>query len=1393
MAAVTTLNPKAEVARAQAALAVNISTAQGLQDMLRTNLGPKGTMKMLVSGAGDIKLTKDGNVLLHEMQIQHPTASLIAKVATAQDDITGDGTTSNVLIIGELLKQADLYISEGLHPRIITEGFEAAKEKALQFLEQVKASKEMDRETLIDVARTSLRTKEAVVDSILAIKKQDEPIDLFMVEIMEMKHKSETDTSLIRGLVLDHGARHPDMKKRVEDAYILTCNVSLEYEKTEVNSGFFYKSAEEREKLVKAERKFIEDRVKKIIDLKKKVCGDSDKGFVVINQKGIDPFSLDALAKEGIVALRRAKRRNMERLTLACGGVALNSLDDLNPDCLGHAGLVYEYTLGEEKFTFIEKCNNPCSVTLLIKGPNKHTLTQIKDAIRDGLRAVKNAIDDGCVVPGAGAVEVAMAEALIKYKPSVKGRAQLGVQAFADALLIIPKVLAQNSGFDLQETLVKVKAEHSESGQLVGVDLNTDLLEKSRVVKQPRGERNFHVFYQLLSGASEELLNKLKLERDFSRYNYLSLDSAKVNGVDDAANFRTVRNAMQIVGFMDHEVESVLEVVAAVLKLGNIEFKPESRVNGLDESKIKDKNELKEICELTGIDQSVLERAFSFRTVEAKQEKVSTTLNVAQAYYARDALAKNLYSRLFSWLVNRINESIKAQTKVRKKVMGVLDIYGFEIFEDNSFEQFIINYCNEKLQQIFIELTLKEEQEEYIREDIEWTHIEYFNNAIICDLIENNTNGILAMLDEECLRPGTVTDETFLEKLNQVCATHQHFESRMSKCSRFLNDTSLPHSCFRIQHYAGKVLYQVEGFVDKNNDLLYRDLSQAMWKAGHALIKSLFPEGNPAKINLKRPPTAGSQFKASVATLMKNLQTKNPNYIRCIKPNDKKAARIFNEGLVCHQVRYLGLLENVRVRRAGYAFRQAYEPCLERYKMLCKQTWPHWKGPARAGVEVLFNELEIPVEEYSFGRSKIFIRNPRTLFKLEDLRKQRLEDLATLIQKIYRGWKCRTHFLLMRKSQIVIAAWYRRYAQQKRYQQIKSSTLVIQSYIRGWKARKILRELKHQKRCEEAATTIAAYWHGTQARRELKRLKEEARRKHAVAVIWAYWLGLKVRREYRKFFRANAGKKIYEFTLQRIVQKYFLEMKNKVPSLSPIDKNWPSRPYLFLDSTHKELKRIFHLWRCKKYRDQFTDQQKLIYEEKLEASELFKDKKALYPSSVGQPFQGPYLEINKNPKYKKLKDAIEEKIIIAEVVNKINRANGKSTSRIFLLTNNNLLLADQKSGQIKSEVPLVDVTKVSMSSQNDGFFAVHLKEGSEAASKGDFLFSSDHLIEMATKLYRTTLSQTRQKLNIEISDEFLVQFRQDKVCVKFIQGNQKNGSVPTCKRKNNRLLEVAVP
>merc|ERR1712107_816169 len=319
------LNPKAEVARASQALAVNMAGARGIQDVLKTNLGPKGTMKMLVGGAGDIKITKDGNVLLHEMQIQHPTASLIARASTAQDDVTGDGTTSTVLLIGEFLKQAELYITEGLHPRVVTEGFEDAKKIALETLENMKITltDEERRDILTKISSTSLHTKvhptiaknltDICVDSVLAIKPDEagKDIDLHMIEIMEMQHRSEAESILVRGLVMDHGGRHPDMPKRLENCYILTCNVSLEYEKTEVNSGFFYKSAD--------------DRVQKILELKRKVCTkENGKTFVVINQKGIDPMSLDALAKEGILALRRAKRRNMERLALACGGVAMN-------------------------------------------------------------------------------------------------------------------------------------------------------------------------------------------------------------------------------------------------------------------------------------------------------------------------------------------------------------------------------------------------------------------------------------------------------------------------------------------------------------------------------------------------------------------------------------------------------------------------------------------------------------------------------------------------------------------------------------------------------------------------------------------------------------------------------------------------------------------------------------------------------------------------------------------------------------------------------------------------------------------------------------------------------------------------------------------------------------
>ncbi|KAH9369050.1 hypothetical protein HPB48_002604 [Haemaphysalis longicornis] len=327
------------------------------------------------------------------------------------------------------------------------------------------------------------------------------------------------------------------------------------------------------------------------------------------------------------------------------------------------------------------------------------------------------------------------------------------------------------------------------------------------------------------------------------------------------------QRSMEALGMSQGEVHAVLQVVAVVLKLGNVEFQPRANIDDTE----------------------------------------AVPFSMSMATYSKNALCKALYSRLFTWLVGRINDSIRAKRLGRRKCLGILDIYGFEVLEKNCFEQFVINYCNEKLQQLFIVLTLKQEQEEYVREGLQWEHIDYFNNAIICDLIEKNNHGILAMLDEECLRPGPASDESFLYKLTKVCQESPYFESK--GCKNLIGaaaDVSLPPQCFRLRHYAGAVTYSVVGFIDKNNDHLYRDLSQAMYNCDHPLMKVLFPEGNPKRTTLKRPTTTATQFKISIGALVKNLQAKTPNYVRCIKPNELKQPMIFEMALVQHQVRYLG-------------------------------------------------------------------------------------------------------------------------------------------------------------------------------------------------------------------------------------------------------------------------------------------------------------------------------------------------------------------------------------------------------------------------------------------------------------------------------------------------------
>ncbi|KAG5865168.1 hypothetical protein JTB14_014250, partial [Gonioctena quinquepunctata] len=529
-------------------------------------------------------------------------------------------------------------------------------------------------------------------------------------------------------------------------------------------------------------------------------------------------------------------------------------------------------------------------------------------------------------------------------------------------------------------------------GNPVGGNILNYLLEKSRLISQVSGERNFHIFYQLLAGADEALLNRLNLKRNFSSYYYLSNgDNRSADGIDDHKDFNEVKRALSTLEFSEREQTDMFDIVSAILHLGNIGFSEEE-----GESTILKPEIVETVSKLLSCDRNLLMLALKQRTIETILDVVTSPLNRELSIYARDALAKAVYDRLFTWLVKRINDSLQPQNGRNNVVMGILDIYGFEIFESNSFEQLCINYCNEKLQQLFIDLTLKSEQDEYEKEGIIWQHIEYFDNKIICDLIEEKHKGLVAFMDEECLRPGEPNDLTLLAKLNTNLSYHPHYISHQKADIKL--QKILGRDEFRLIHYAGAVNYKIKSFIEKNNDLLFRDLREAMISSKNSIIQSVFLESE--QRSKKRPETAITQFKISVNNLMNILKDKEPSYIRCIKPNDTKMSGQFDSELVTHQIKYLGLMENLRVRRAGFAYRRTYDKFLRRYKCLSEDTWPNYNGNAKNGVQVLVNALDYKEEEYQMGRSKIFIRHPRSLFLQRMLSKRKSMKLQQLFKQL---------------------------------------------------------------------------------------------------------------------------------------------------------------------------------------------------------------------------------------------------------------------------------------------------------------------------------------------------------------------------------------------------------
>ncbi|EIW65911.1 hypothetical protein TREMEDRAFT_70354 [Tremella mesenterica DSM 1558] len=533
-------------------------------------------------------------------------------------------------------------------------------------------------------------------------------------------------------------------------------------------------------------------------------------------------------------------------------------------------------------------------------------------------------------------------------------------------------------------------------GMPVGAQITNYLLEKGRVVGQIRDERDFHIFYQFTKGATPQQRDAFGLQGP-EAYAYISRSGClDVRSIDDVADFQETLRAMQVIGLSSEEQNSIFKVLATILWLGNVEFVEDKDGNAA----ISDTGVTDFVAYLMECDAAQVQKVLLKRTVETQRggrrgSVYEVPQNIAQATSGRDALAKALYNNLFEWIVSRVNVSMKPQGTT-DYVIGVLDIYGFEIFQDNSFEQLCINYVNEKLQQIFIELTLKAEQEEYVREQIKWTPIKFFDNAVVCDLIEGRRPaGIFATLNDATATAHadpSAADNSFMQRSNLLSA-NPNFESRGNK--------------FLIKHYAGDVLYNVPGMTDKNKDTLVKDILDLIEGSKDRFLHTLFPE----KVDhdsKKRPPTAGDKIRQSANDLVTNLMKCQPHYIRTIKPNQNRSPSEYDDKAILHQIKYLGLQENIRVRRAGFAYRAEFGKMIQRFYLLSPATSYAgdyiWQGDDRSGCEQILKDAGIAKDEWQMGVTKAFIKTPETLFFLEGERDKYWHNMARRIQRAWRAY-----------------------------------------------------------------------------------------------------------------------------------------------------------------------------------------------------------------------------------------------------------------------------------------------------------------------------------------------------------------------------------------------------
>ncbi|KAJ3855257.1 P-loop containing nucleoside triphosphate hydrolase protein [Lentinula lateritia] len=657
------------------------------------------------------------------------------------------------------------------------------------------------------------------------------------------------------------------------------------------------------------------------------------------------------------------------------------------------------------------------------KGKNRLEVPPHVFAIAESAYYNMNAYHENqCVIisgeSGAGKTEAA--KRIMQYVAAVSGGQDSSIQEIKDMVLATNPLL---ESFGCAKTLRNNNSSRhgkyleimfNSQGEPVGAQITNYLLEKGRVVGQVENERNFHIFYQFTKAASSEQREMFGLQGP-EAYAYTSLSNClDVQDIDDNKDFTDTINAMRIIGLSDHEQSEIFRMLATILWLGNVQFVEDDSGN----STIADAGVTDFVAYLLEVDSALVQKVMTIRVMETQRggrrgSVYDVPLNPAQATSGRDALAKAIYNNLFEWIVSRINVSMKPRS-AHAQIIGILDIFGFEIFEDNSFEQLCINYVNEKLQQIFIELTLKTEQEEYVREQIKWTPIKYFNNKIVCDLIEERRPpGIFAALNDACATAHadpTAADNSFMQR-SAGLASNPHFESRGAQ--------------FLVKHYAGDVMYNVSGMTDKNKDSLLKDLLDLIASSGNQFLQTIFPD-RPDPNSKKRPPTAGDRIKASAGALVENLMKAQPSYIRTIKPNQNRSSSEYDEKAILHQIKYLGLQENIRVRRAGFAYRNTFEKMIERFYLLSSQTSYAgeyiWNGDAKSGCEAILKDTGIAKDEWQMGTTKAFIKNPETLFALETMRDRYWHNMAGRIQRAFRNYMRYKHeFWKNNKESLVYA------------------------------------------------------------------------------------------------------------------------------------------------------------------------------------------------------------------------------------------------------------------------------------------------------------------------------------------------------------------------------------